>query len=59
LRRELAGQDVWILVLDTRGVNVWCASAHKTFGTAELLQRIETSALGLMPRRSSQPATSR
>jgi hypothetical protein len=46
LRRELAGQDVWILVLDTRGVNVWCASAHKTFGTAELLQRIETSALG-------------
>ncbi|MEN8134397.1 MAG: mercury methylation corrinoid protein HgcA [Thermodesulfobacteriota bacterium] len=46
LRRELSTQDVWILVLDTRGVNVWCASAHKTFGTDELLQRIETSELG-------------
>ena len=46
LRCELAGQDVWILALDTRGVNVWCASAHKTFGTGELVQRIETSSLG-------------
>ncbi len=46
LRRELSGQDVWVLVLDTRGVNVWCASAHRTFGTEELLQRIEKSDLG-------------
>ena len=45
LRRELLGQNLWILVLDTRGVNVWCASAHKTFGTEELLSRIELSGL--------------
>lgn len=45
LRCELGGQDVWILVLDTRGVNVWCASAHKTFGTTELVQRIKASNL--------------
>lgn len=45
LRRELSGLDVWILVLDTRGVNVWCASAHKTFGNAELLQRVKLSGL--------------
>jgi hypothetical protein len=45
LRRDLAAQDVWILVLDTRGINVWCAAAHKTFGTAALLQGIQASAL--------------
>jgi len=45
LRRELSGLDVWILVLDTRGINVWCAAAHKTFGTEELGRVIEVSAL--------------
>lgn len=45
LRRDLARQNLWILVLDTRGINVWCASAHKTFGTEELLHRIKTSGL--------------
>jgi hypothetical protein len=40
LRRELTGVDAWILVLDTKGVNVWCAAGKGTFGTRELEQRI-------------------
>lgn len=40
LRRELDGIDAWILVLDTKGVNVWCAAGKGTFGTRELEQRI-------------------
>lgn len=40
LRRGLTGIDGWILVLDTRGVNVWCAAGKGTFGTAELVKRI-------------------
>ena len=40
LRKELAGRDLWILVLDTKGVNVWCAAGKGTFGTDELLIRI-------------------
>ncbi|MDH3284405.1 MAG: hypothetical protein OEQ13_06655, partial [Acidobacteriota bacterium] len=31
LRSELDGVDAWILVLETRGVNVWCAAAKGTF----------------------------
>jgi len=41
LRRSLDGMDAWILVLDTRGINVWCAAGKGTFGTAEVLRRIE------------------
>ncbi len=41
LRHALAGADAWILVLDTKGVNVWCAAGKGTFGTAELVRRIE------------------
>jgi hypothetical protein len=40
LRKELAGLDAWVLVLDTRGVNVWCAAGKKTFGSGELTARI-------------------
>lgn len=40
LRKELSGLNVWILVIDTKGVNVWCAAGKGTFGTTELLNRM-------------------
>jgi hypothetical protein len=45
LRSALAGTDAWILVLDTQGINVWCAAGKGTFGTAELVQRIGCTGL--------------
>ncbi len=45
LRRALAGVDAWILVLDTKGINVWCAAGKGTFGTDELVARIDSSRL--------------
>ena len=45
LRSQLAGRDAWILVLDTKGVNVWCAAGKGTFGTEELIRRVQTTRL--------------
>lgn len=45
LRRELKGMNAWILVLDTKGINVWCAAGKGTFGTHELIQRIHQTKL--------------
>lgn len=45
VRCHLKGLHVWLLVLDTKGVNVWCAAGKGTFGTAELIHRIETTGL--------------
>jgi len=45
LRKNLSGLDCWLLILDTKGVNVWCAAGKGTFGTDELVNRIE--AVGL------------
>ena len=45
LREALPGRDVWILVLDTDGINVWCAAGKGTFGTEELVGRIKSSGL--------------
>jgi acetyl-CoA decarbonylase/synthase complex subunit gamma len=45
LREALPGRNVWILVLDTKGINVWCAAGKGTFSTTELVSRIESSGL--------------
>src|SRR5512138_2272692 len=45
LRSALNGIDSYILVLDTKGVNVWCAAGKGTFGTDELVRRIEAARL--------------
>jgi len=45
LRKNLEGLDCWLLILDTKGVNVWCAAGKGTFGTDELISRIEQTGL--------------
>lgn len=40
LRRALSGIDSWVLILDTKGINVWCAAGKGTFGTAEIVNRV-------------------
>ena len=50
LRRELAGLHAWLLILDTRGVNVWCAAGKKTFSTAEVVRRVKLTGLERLVR---------
>ena len=45
LRTSLSEFDCYILVLDTKGINVWCAAGKGTFGTNELVNRIELTSL--------------
>ncbi len=45
MRRELTGLNLWILVLDTRGINVWCAAGKGSFGTAEVIRMVGVSSL--------------
>src|SRR5512136_512923 len=40
LRSSLVGIDGYILVLDTKGINVWCAAGKGTFGTDEIVNRV-------------------
>lgn len=40
LRSALEGVDAWILTLDTKGINVWCAAGKGTFSTEELVRRV-------------------
>ncbi len=48
LRRAVDGLDAWILVLDTDGINVWCAAGKGTFGTEELAHRVAETSLDLV-----------
>ncbi|GAB4337317.1 MAG: mercury methylation corrinoid protein HgcA [Desulfobulbaceae bacterium] len=45
LRKELAGTDAWLLVADTRGINVWCAAGKGTFSAEETALQVQRSGL--------------
>ena len=45
LRRELTALDAWLLVLDTRGINVWCAAGKELFSTREVVDRVKQTGL--------------
>lgn len=45
LREALPGINAWILVIDTKGINVWCAAGKGTFCTAEIAAQTEATKL--------------
>jgi len=45
VRRELTGRDVWLLVIDSRGVNVWCSAGKGIFSTDEVVRMVREARL--------------
>lgn len=45
LRKELTGLNAWILVIDTKGINVWCAAGKGSFGTKEIVSKLAKTRL--------------
>ncbi len=45
VRRELGGLDAWLLVVDSKGVNVWCSAGKGVFSTAEVVRSIRDARL--------------
>ena len=45
LRSALKVTDAWILVLDTRGINVWCAAGKGTFSDQEVVLQVKRARL--------------
>lgn len=45
LRRQLGGRSYWLLVVETYGINVWCAAGKQSMSTQEVAQRVQ--AVGL------------
>ena len=45
LRTSMPDGSFWVLVLDTRGINVWCAAGKGTFGTEELIEKVNFTEL--------------
>jgi len=45
LRKGLDKISAWILVLDTKGINVWCAAGKGTFSANEIISRVKLAGL--------------
>lgn len=45
VRKELDGMDAWLLIADTRGINVWCAAGKGLFSTQEIILSVTAARL--------------
>jgi len=45
LIRRLKGMNAWLLVADSKGVNVWCAAGGEEFNTHSVVSAIKTSGI--------------
>lgn len=45
LRRDMHGHNAWLLVVDSRGINVWCAAGKGTFSTDEIVRQVKRTRL--------------
>jgi len=45
LRIELSNTRAWLLVVDTRGINVWCAAGKGTFSAHEVAYQVQQARL--------------
>ena len=50
LRFSVSGIDAWLLVADTRGINVWCAAGKGTFSAGEVSDLVRRSRLAEVVR---------
>jgi len=45
LRVKLVNLNLWLLIIDTKGINVWCAAGKGTFSAQEILKRMRQTKL--------------
>jgi NAD-dependent dihydropyrimidine dehydrogenase PreA subunit len=45
LIKKLHGLDAWLLVADSKGVNVWCAAGGEEFNTRSVVSAVKTSGI--------------
>jgi NAD-dependent dihydropyrimidine dehydrogenase PreA subunit len=45
LKRILRGLDLWLLVAESKGVNVWCAAGAEEFNTHSVVSVVKTSGI--------------
>ncbi len=50
VRKALDGRNVWLLILESYGINVWCAAGKGSFGTGEIVRRVASSGLSSVVR---------
>jgi len=41
--QDLEGRDVWVLCVDSDGINVWCAARGDDFGNKQLIEAIKAT----------------
>ncbi|MFX0104876.1 MAG: methyltransferase domain-containing protein [Candidatus Hodarchaeota archaeon] len=45
LMRAIKGIDAWVLCVDSKGINVWCAARGNNFGNKQLIEAVDATGI--------------
>ena len=51
--RALKGINAWVLCVDSRGINVWCAARGNNFGNNQLIEAIEATEIAKITKKKT------
>ncbi len=51
--RALKGLNAWVLCVDSRGINVWCAARGNNFGNKQLIEAVEATGIASITNRKT------
>ena len=51
--RALKGIDVWVLCVDSNGINVWCAARGNNFGNKQLIEAVEATEIDKITKKKT------
>ena len=51
--RALKGLDAWVLCVDSKGINVWCAARGDNFGNKQLIEAVDASGISELTTRKT------
>jgi len=51
--KELKGIDAWVLCVDSRGINVWCAARGGDFGNEQLIEAVQATNIQMLSNKKT------
>ncbi|KKL71107.1 hypothetical protein LCGC14_2098220 [marine sediment metagenome] len=51
--RDIKGIDAWVLCVDSKGINVWCAARGNNFGNRQVIEAVEATGIATLTNKKT------
>ena len=51
--RAIKGLDAWVLIVDSKGINVWCAARGNNFGNRQVIEAVKATGIATLTNKKT------